>query len=67
MSAFWKYQHRAGQLMMPKDLISICPMMFRFPFRKEFIHRQSGSRQLKNNGVQNNFFDYLRQSRLTSA
>ena len=48
MSAFLKYLPRVGQLMMRKGLILICLMMFRLLFRKEFIHRQSGIRQLQN-------------------
>ena len=55
MSVFLKYQHRVGQLMMRKGLILICLMMFQLLFKKEYIHRQSGIRQLQNDSKLNNW------------
>ena len=54
MSAFLKYQHRVGQPMMHKGLISTCLMMFQLLFKKEYIHRQFGIRQLPNDPELNN-------------
>ena len=54
MSVFLKYPHRVGQLMMLKGLILICLMMFQLLFKKEYIHRQSGIRQLPNDPELNN-------------
>lgn len=54
MSVFLKFQHRVGQLMMRKGLILICLMMFQLLFKKEYIHRQSGIRQLPNDPKLNN-------------
>ena len=55
MSVFLKYQHRVGQRMMRKGLILICLMMFQLLFKKEYIHRQSGIRQLQNDSKLNNW------------
>ena len=54
MFVFLKYQHRVGQLMMLKGLILICLTMFQLLFKKEYIHRQSGIRQLPNDPELNN-------------